>query len=161
VTPETLTNLINWVGVGTGLVGALVVAPSGPVELARMGGDLLRLIAAAARRVLPRNRGESVFALAGVATASASVDTLVVRKEVSDHGPIADQVARLIQAVNQLNEDLNKTQQDYRAEDGKLREAIGRVEQGVQQADDDIRQKMTAADVSRPISMPAEFPSSR
>jgi hypothetical protein len=146
VTPEALTNLINWVGVSTGVIGALVVAPSGPVELGRKGVELGRLIVAAARRVFWKKPGESVTARAGVATASAAVDTLVVRKQISEDAPIADQVALLAQFIGELREDLIKTRQELGAEVTKLREEIGRVEQSVHQTDKSIRQQITAAE---------------
>jgi cytochrome c556 len=134
-----MTDLINWVGVGTGVVGALVVAPSGVRELVRQVG-------AGARRMLPNKRGESVVALAGVASGSATLGIATVRAGISEDAPIASQVAQLVQSVNQLNADLNRARQDFSEEDDKLRQEIGRIEQNLRQTDKDIRQLIDAAE---------------
>jgi hypothetical protein len=139
VTQEVMADVINWVGVATGVIGALVVAPSGIPEL-------FRLVGVGARRLLPNRRGQSVVAMAGLAGAGAMVATGVVRIGISDDAPIETQVPQLVRAVNQLRADLDTARQGYSEEDDKLRQEIGRIEQDLRQTDGDIRQLIEAAE---------------
>jgi hypothetical protein len=113
-----MTDVINWVGVGTGLVGALVVAPSGAVELVRQ-------VAAGARHVLPRKGGECVIVPPHMAGASAAAGTPSIYTGISQDAPMEDKVLQLVRAVDKLNEDLARMRQEVSREDGRLRLEIG------------------------------------
>jgi hypothetical protein len=126
-----LTDVINWVGVAVGVLGAVIVAPSGFSEL-------LRKMAAGVRRFLP-SKPKSVNISLG--TANISMPTLQGYAHVGMPTGLADHelLQYLTQRVDELSRTVLDVQRRFDDRHHELRREISRIEVGGKQAEAEIR----------------------
>jgi hypothetical protein len=117
-----LADVVNWVGVAVGVLGAIVIAPSGFSEL-------LRQLLAAARRILPR-RSKNVTASAGLASSSALAGRAHVYVTMSTDLPDHELVHQLVRRVNELSKQAVDIQQESDRRHDEIKREIRRIEVG-------------------------------
>lgn len=134
-----LTNVISWVGVATGIVGAIVIAPRGAVELVREAIDSVR-------RVLLRRKPPRAIGSADLDGASDMSAAPCVITSIDEDAPVEDQVRQLLDAINGLNQALLSAQQQSAKRDAELDSRIDQVVAGLQESDAAIRRQIAAAE---------------
>jgi hypothetical protein len=126
-----LTDVINWVGVAVGVLGAVIVAPSGFSEFARQ-------LLAAARRILPR-RTKNVTASANLTVPiklkARGYGHVTISANVSDH----ELVHQLMLRVDELGKTMVDVQQEFDRRHDELGREIRQIKVGGQRSEAEIR----------------------
>lgn len=131
-----LTDVINWVGVTVGVLGAVIVAPSGFSEL-------LRKIVASVRRFLPRkpkNVNVSASVASAFATAMQGYGHVGMSAGLADH----ELLQHLAQRVDELSRTLLEVQKQSDDRHGELKREISRIEISGKQSETEIRELINA-----------------
>jgi hypothetical protein len=133
-----LADVINWVGVAVGVLGAIIIAPSGFSELARQ-------LLAAARRILLR-RPKNVTVSAGLASASALAAQGYAHVTMSTDLPDHELVHQLVLRVNELSKQAVNFQQESNRRHDEITREIRRIEAGGQRTEAEIRKLISEAE---------------
>lgn len=134
-----LTDVINWVGVAVGVLGAVIVAPSGFSEF-------VRKIIAGVRRFIP-SKPKSVNVSAGAASAFATAMQgyahVGMPTGLADH----ELLQYLTKRVDELSRTLLDVQKESDDRHGELKRAISRIEVGGKRSEAEIRKLISDSEL--------------
>jgi hypothetical protein len=134
-----LTDVINWVGVAVGVLGAVIVAPSGFSEL-------VRKIVAGVRRFLPsKHRNANVFGAAAWASAGAmqAYAHVGMPTGLADH-ELLQYLTRKVDELSRTLLDVQKLSDDRH---GELKREISRIEISRNQSESEIRKLISDSEL--------------
>ena len=134
-----LADVINWVGVTVGVLGAVVIAPSGFSELVRQMLDV-------ARRFLP-GRPKDVTVSAGLAHATASAGRGYPLGTIGTDLPDRELLLALVRKVNELSTQAVNVQLESDTRYDEIKLEMRRIEAGGQRTDAEVRKLIRQAEL--------------
>lgn len=141
-----LADVINWVGVVTGMVGAFVTGRDGFKELLRWAACLVPLkVRVWLRRLLGREPQTQSVSAALAAAPTISLSSLVFGN-VDQSASVEEQVPQLARAVSLLTSAVTFIANDAAERDRKTRELADRADKELSRLYVELRERMNAAD---------------